>query len=80
MWLSPSLPEQQATQTFPSQLGEYGPLRGSLVAGFLGLSLGKTEVTPRKISLWYYTVNAEFAQGIWAGQLAEILTLCGSWT
>lgn len=79
MCLRPSLPKQQATQTSPSQLGEDAPLRGSLVASFLGLFVGKTEVTPHKIHLRYYRVNAEFAQRIWAGQLAEILTLCSSW-
>lgn len=46
--LQPSLPKQQATQNFPSELGEDGPLRGSLVASFLGLFVGKTEVTSHK--------------------------------
>lgn len=66
-------------QKFSSQLGEYVPLQGSLVAAFLGLLLSKTEVTPCKIHLMYYRVNDTFAQGIWAGQLRESLILCGSW-
>lgn len=85
MWLHihymawPPLPEQQAMQKFSSQLGEHVPLQGSLVAAFLSVLLGKTEVTPCKIHLMYYRVNDTFAQGIWAGQLRESLILCDSW-
>lgn len=75
MWLWTSLPEQQAMENFSSQLGEDVPL----VAAFLGLLLGKIEVTPWKIHLMCYRVNYVFSHGIWAVQLTESLILCGSW-
>lgn len=79
MWLWPSLPQQQAMQNISSQLEKDVPLLGSLVAAFLGLFLGKTEVRPCKIHLMYHRVNDVFAQDIWTVQLTESLILCGSW-